>query len=109
MLRLDALPFRLLGHRDFAWFFWGTFVSMLGLGVNLIGINWYILSTTGSETKVSLIMMTSLSAGLFVLPFSGSIIDRHARRTMVITPDIIRALVIGSVGTFAFFPSFPIW
>ncbi len=109
MLRFDALPFRLLGHRDFAWYFWGTFVSMLGLGVNLIGVNWYILSATGSETKVSLIMMTSLSAGLFVLPFSGSIIDRHARRTMVITPDIIRALVIGSVGTFAFFPSFPIW
>lgn len=109
MPRLDALPFRLLGHRDFAWFFWGTFVSMLGMGVNMIGVNWYILNATGAETNVSLIMMTSLGAGLLILPFSGSIIDRNPRRTMVMTPDIIRAMVIGSVGLFALSPSFPIW
>lgn len=70
---------------------------MMGMGIHLIGVNWYILQATGSETKVSLIMMSSLSAGLFILPFSGSIIDRHSRKHMVIMPDLIRGTVIGIV------------
>lgn len=94
---LGSLPFSLLRRRDFAWYFWGTLVSMMGMGIHLIGVNWYILQVTGAETKVSLIMMTSLSAGLFVLPFSGSIIDRHSRKRMVILPDLIRGTVISII------------
>ena len=109
MPSVSSLPFRLLRHRDFALFFYGTFVSMIGMGIHLIGVNWYILQTTGAETKVSLIMMTSLSAGLFILPFSGSIIDRHARRTMVILPDVVRGTIVLTVGLFALSADFPIW
>jgi MFS family permease len=97
MSKFDSLPFSLLRQRDFAWYFWGTLVSMMGMGIHLIGVNWYILELTGSETKVSLIMMSSLSAGLLVLPFSGSIIDRHSRKAMVIMPDLIRGAIVGIV------------
>lgn len=104
-----SLPFFLLRQRDFAWFFWGTLVSMIGMGIHLIGVNWYVLQTTGAETKVSLIMMTSLGAGLFVLPFSGSIIDRHSRKTMVILPDLVRGSVIALVVTLIFTGGFRLW
>jgi MFS family permease len=97
MSTLGSLPFSLLRQRDFSWYFWGTLVSMMGMGIHLIGVNWYILQVTGSETRVSFIMMSSLSAGLLILPLSGSIIDRHSRKRMVILPDIIRGSVIGVV------------
>jgi MFS family permease len=104
-----SLPFHLLRQRDFALFFTGTLVSMLGMGMHLIGVNWYILQITGSETKVSLIMMTSLSAGLFVLPFSGSIIDRHSRKAMVILPDLLRGSVIGIIVALIYTGGFRLW
>jgi len=97
MSNLGSLPFSLLRRRDFAWYFYGTLVSMMGMGIHIIGVNWYVLQQTGAETRVSLIMMSSLSAGLFVLPFSGSIIDRHSRKRMVILPDLIRGTVISIV------------
>lgn len=109
MQTTGSVPFSLLKNRDFAWFFWGTFASMFGMGVHLLGVNWYVLQETGSETTVSLIMMTSLGAGLFILPFSGSIIDRHSRKTMVILPDLIRFGIIGLVAVSIPLGVFRLW
>ncbi|MNB90154.1 putative bacilysin exporter BacE [compost metagenome] len=96
-------------NRNFALLFLGRLLSQLGDAVYLFSLSWYILVTTGSTAKTGIVMMTSLIATVIIGPIAGVWIDRINRKTVLISMDAIRMLIVGTMGVLLYFDILPFW
>ncbi|WP_240733051.1 MFS transporter [Jeotgalibacillus sp. S-D1] len=78
-----------------------TFILMAGLGISNIGAWIYLLSLnlllydmTGSPLSIVILYTLGPLAALFTNSWSGSMIDRNSKRTLMIVLDVVRALII---------------
>jgi MFS family permease len=72
----------------------GIGVSNLGAWVYLIALNLIVLDMTGSPLAVSILYILIPVAALFTNFWSGSFIDRLNKRNLMISLDVIRAILI---------------
>lgn len=81
-------------------------IANIGAWVYLIAINLRVLEMTeGSVLAVSVLYLMQPAASVLTNVWGGTLIDRMNKRSILITLDILRALLIGSL---PFFTSLPV-
>jgi MFS family permease len=89
--------------------FIANMVSMLGSGMNSAAVAWYILQATHSKMALGIFAVVQTIPAVFMLPFTGVIIDREDRRRLVMMLDASRAVVILIVAVLAFAGKTKVW
>lgn len=101
-----ALPLR---HRDFRLLWTGLAVSLVGSGLWLVALAWQVISLGGGPAELSLV--TALfSVGLvgFVL-VGGVAADRLPQRLVMLAADVVRAVVLLTLGSLSLTGNLAIW
>lgn len=91
----------ILEHRGLRLIFVANVISMIGSGMNSAGVTWYVLQATHSEMALGTLLMLQTIPALFMLPFTGVVIDREDRRRLVMTLDALRGIAIVIVAVLA--------
>jgi MFS family permease len=89
--------------------FAANLISMLGSGMNAAAVAWYILQATHSEMALGMFAVVQTIPALLMLPFTGVIIDREDRRSLVMWLDALRAAIILIVSILAFLGKVRVW
>ncbi len=72
-------------------------VSSLGSAMTFVALPWFVLSTTGSATRMSVVLAVEiLPMALFAIP-SGSVVARLGARTSMLVGDLVRAPLVALV------------
>ncbi len=80
----------MLREREFALFFWGQAVSLVGDGIFPIALAFAVLDLGGSPTDLGIVLIAGvLPQTLFVL-VGGVWGDRLSRRTIMLAADVVR-------------------
>lgn len=97
------------GHnRNFLMFMGGRFISLIGSGIQTIALPLYILDVTGSGTLMGVFSILTLAPALLTAPLSGILGDRKNRKSIMITTDIGRGILLCLLGILAMIGSFNI-
>lgn len=81
-------------NRPFRHLWYGQVVSELGDWLNSIAIYTLVLKLSGTGTAVASVMMAKLLPIFFVSPLAGVLVDRMDRKTIMITSDVLRFVVV---------------
>ena len=84
----------LRGNRGFRLLWLGQVVSQMGDWFDTIAVYTIALKLTGSGRSVALIMVARFLPSVVMGPLSGVVADRFSRRSIMITADLLRALVV---------------
>jgi MFS family permease len=82
-----------LRERDFALFFWGQTVSILGDGIFPIALAFAVLELGGSPTVLGLVFVAGILPQVCLVLIGGVWADRLPRRTIMLASDAARALI----------------
>jgi len=99
----------ILQKRPLRFIFAANMISMLGSGMNSAAVAWYILQATHSEMALGTFAVLQTLPAMFLLPFTGVIIDREDRRRLVMMLDAIRGIIIVAVAILAFQHRAKVW
>lgn len=83
--------------RDFTLVWWGQMVSQVGDGVSKLALLWFVYSITGSPLKTTMIGLLQTLPPILFGPFIGVIVDRVPKKLLLISSDLIRAVVLGVI------------
>ena len=84
----------LRGNREFRFLWLGQVVSQMGDWFDTIAVYTIALRLTGSSRSVALIMVARFLPSVVMGPLSGVVADRFSRRSIMITADLLRAIVV---------------
>src|SRR2546422_6339200 len=84
----------LRGNRAFRFLWLGQVVSQMGDWFDTIAVYTIALRLTGSSRSVALIMVARFLPSVIMGPLSGVVADRFSRRSIMITADLLRAVVV---------------
>lgn len=84
-------------NRDFNVFWLGQALSVLGGSISLLALPLLVLDATGDVVQMGLITVISGVTGIATGMFAGYVVDRTDRRRLMITCDLLRALLLGAV------------
>ncbi len=87
-------PFAVFRHRSFSLLWTGQLISTIGSALTSLAASIYIYRLTGSALSVGLMLMATAAPSLLVGLFAGVFVDRYDRKKIMITADILRALLI---------------
>jgi MFS family permease len=108
----SAFRVRLIGplrERDFALFWAGTLVSMLGDGIYLVALPFTVLDLGGGAGALSLVGVAwSLGMVGFLLA-GGLLADRYDKRNQLLVADAVRLLAVGTAGALSLGGVLEIW
>lgn len=76
--------------RDFWFFRFGQFVSIIGDACSNIALAWWILDKTGSAAKMSAVLAPAMFVQAILTPLAGPIGDRFPRKRLVFISDLWR-------------------
>lgn len=99
----------ILGHRGLRLIFTANMISMLGSGMNAAAVIWYVLQQTHSEMALGKLLVLQTFPAVFLLPFSGVIIDREDRRHLLMVLDFSRAAVVITIAVLAIHGNVQLW
>ncbi|TCO33154.1 putative MFS family arabinose efflux permease [Kribbella steppae] len=98
-----------LRHREYRLLWTGLAVALLGSGLWLVALAWQVIELGGGPVQLS-VVTTAYSIGLVVcVLFGGIAADRLSQRSVIITADIVRGLVLLVVAGFALSELLEIW
>ena len=96
--RVGAL--RPLQHRDFRLLWIGQTVSMIGDGVYVFAVAWFVYKDLGASPAVfSLVGAAWTVPQVLLLLATGALSDRMDRRHLMIVGDLLRLLAIAAIGS----------
>src|SRR3954470_766860 len=105
--RIGAL--RPLRHRDFALMWAGMSASLIGDGVYLVAIAWQAYELSGTPAALSAVGLAwTLPTVLFLLA-GGVVSDRRERRRVMLSADLLRALVVAAIAVLSLTGSLRMW
>lgn len=81
-------------NRGFRLLWLGQVVSQMGDWFDMIAVYTIALQLTGSSRSVALIMVARFLPSVVMGPLSGVVADRFSRRSIMITADLMRAVVV---------------
>ncbi|HLF73720.1 MAG TPA: MFS transporter, partial [Anaerolineales bacterium] len=87
-------PFAIFRNRNFSLLWTGQLVSTMGTALTSLAASIYIFRLTGSALSVGLMLMATAAPSLLVGLFAGVFVDRYDRKTIMISADILRAVLI---------------
>ena len=88
---------RWLLSSGFAYVWWGQVVSQVGDGISKLALLWFVYSVTGSPLKTSIIGILQTAPAIVLAPLIGVAVDRLPKKALLITSDLVRAVVIGLI------------
>ena len=91
-----------LRHRDFRLLWTGQTVSSFGNAVNFVAIPFQILALGGGAAELGLTAAIGSVTMLVALLFSGTIVDRVPRRTIILTSDLGSGIVVSVLAFLGF-------
>jgi MFS family permease len=83
--------------RNFGFLWTGQLISQTGDGVTKLALLWFVYSVTGSPLKTTIIGMLQTLPPIFLGPFIGVLVDRVPKKPLLVSIDVLRALLIGVV------------
>jgi MFS family permease len=90
----SSSPFAVFRNRSFSLLWTGQLISTVGSALTSLAASIYIYRLTGSALSVGLMLMATAAPSLFVGLFAGVFVDRYDRKKIMITADILRAVLI---------------
>lgn len=84
-------------NRDFNVFWLGQALSVLGGSISLLALPLLVYDATGSVVQMGLITVVTGVTSIVTGVFAGHVVDRTDRRRLMITCDLVRALLLGAV------------
>jgi len=87
-------PIAVFKNRNFSLLWTGQLVSTIGTALSSLAASIYIYRLTDSALSVGLMLMATAAPSLLVGLFAGVFVDRYDRRKIMITADILRAVLI---------------
>jgi len=91
-----------LMNRNFFLIWQGQAVSRLGSQLYAMAMILWIVEATNSATLMGLIAMVGSIPALILSPIGGTFADRHSRRAIIITSDILNGIVMIILATLVF-------
>ena len=91
-----------LFNRDYLLILQGNAVSAFGDLLYSVAIGYWVYEQTGSSALMGLMSSISMFVVMFLSPFSGTIIDRINRKSVIVGADMIRGVIMLLVGALAF-------
>ncbi len=88
---------RWLLSRSFGFVWWGQVASQVGDGISKLALLWFVYSVTGSPLKTSVIGLLQTVPAIVLAPLIGVAVDRLPKKLLLISSDIVRAVVIGFI------------
>jgi MFS family permease len=86
--------FSVFRNRNFSLLWTGQLVSTIGSALTSLAASIYVFRLTDSALSVGLMLMATAAPSLLVGLFAGVFVDRYDRKTIMITADILRAMLI---------------
>jgi MFS transporter, DHA3 family, macrolide efflux protein len=87
----------LLLTRDFGLVWSGQLISQIGDGVSRLALLWFVYAVTGSPLKTSIIGLLQTIPPIVLGPLIGVYVDRLPKKFLLITSDVLRAVLIGLI------------
>lgn len=87
----------LLLTRDFGLVWSGQLISQIGDGVSKLALLWFVYAVTGSPLKTSVIGLLQTIPPIVLGPIIGVYVDRFPKKVLLITSDVLRAVLIGLI------------
>ncbi|OQW32808.1 MAG: hypothetical protein A4E19_05485 [Nitrospira sp. SG-bin1] len=87
----------LLLTRDFGLVWSGQLISQIGDGVSRLALLWFVYAVTGSPLKTSVIGLLQTIPPILLGPIIGVYVDRLPKKVLLISSDVLRALLIGLI------------
>ena len=91
-----------LWNKDYILMLQGNAVSAIGDVLYSVAIGYWVYEKTGSSALMGIMSSISMFMVMFVSPFSGSIVDKCSRKTIIVGMDALRGLIMLIVGALAF-------
>jgi len=81
-------------NKNFFYLLAGQLVSQIGDKFHYIALSFWVLKTTGSSARMGAVLAASVLPSLILGFFSGAVIDRYDRKTIIVGTDLIRGVII---------------
>ena len=104
----EARP-SVLRNRSFLLLWVGQLVSQVGDRVHAIALMWWVLETTGSAALMGMVLIFATVPSVVFGPFGGGYVDRWNRKTIIVTMDLARGLIILGVAYLAIRGTLEVW
>jgi len=102
-------PSSVLANREFRLLFAGRGVSLLGDGIFLVALAWQAYTLSNAPTALSLLGIAMTVPLVALLLFGGVVSDRHGRRRVMLTADLLRAVLLGLLAALAAAGTLRLW
>ncbi|KAF0223922.1 MAG: Transporter major facilitator family [Erysipelotrichaceae bacterium] len=90
-----------LWNKDFILLWQGTAVSVFGDVLYSIAIGYWVYRETGSTALMGTMSSISMFVAMFLNPFTGAIVDRINRKSVIVGMDALRGILMIVVGFMA--------
>ena len=87
-------PFAIFRNRNFSLLWSGQLISTIGSALTSLAASIYVFRLTNSALSVGLMLMATAAPSLLVGLFAGVFVDRYDRKKIMITADLIRAVLV---------------
>jgi len=87
-------PFAVFRNRNFSRIWTGQLISTMGSALTSLAASIYVFRLTGSAMSVGFMLMATAAPSLLVGLFAGVLVDRFDRKRIMITADLIRAVLV---------------
>lgn len=87
----------------------GQFVSLLGSQFTFVALPWFVLSTTGSAARMTLVLVAETIPLAVLGAPAGAIVDRVNLKRLMVTLDVVRGFLMLVIPTMAALGRLEFW
>lgn len=87
-------PFSVFRNQNFSLLWSGQLISTIGTALTSLAASIYVFRLTDSALSVGLMLMATAAPSLLVGLFAGVFVDRYDRKKIMITADLVRAVLV---------------
>jgi MFS family permease len=98
-----------LAHRDYRLLAGGMSVSLLGDGLFLVALAWQVYTMSDAPTALATVGIAMTIPTITCLLVGGAVSDRFDRRLVMLTADIVRAIVLGALAALTIVGALMYW
>ncbi|NJC73153.1 MFS transporter [Planosporangium thailandense] len=97
--------------RQYNYRLWATadLISIIGTWMQVLGVNWYLLQSTGSATKMGFGVLLQSLPVLLLGPYAGALADRIRPRPLLVVSQLVHASLAGALAFVVFSGSHAVW
>ncbi|MFC5814402.1 MFS transporter [Nonomuraea harbinensis] len=100
-MSLTASTFRALRHHNYRLWAGADLVSITGTWMQVLGVNWLVLTITGSATSVGLSLVMQALPTLLLGMWGGALADRLPTRPVVVAAQLAQAALAAVLAVIA--------